>query len=212
MDTLPTARPSANRGSPARFGDRSECSSALPRRGQAEPICDEPRAKSALPLFPESNEGNNVAIRRDSDPENGVRFPQERNDHHLRTVLLSDEFKSHRVRSKQQSHRLVVKEEHYEQYNIQIGAEWTDGYWNPEVLEIMKDLEQEMAINRVKGEISQILPTLGKHRIEELRRVIDRHYVKRFRGKRHTPKYGNLNKGFTDNQLEAFFRAIHNDK
>ena len=76
----------------------------------------------------------------------------------------------------------------------------------------MRDLEQQMAINRVKGELQLLLPTLGKHRIEEVRRVIDRHYEKRFRGKRHTPKYGNLNKGFTDNQLEAFFQAIHNEK
>ncbi len=67
-------------------------------------------------------------------------------------------------------------------------------------------------LDRVKGEVAQILPSLGKHRIEELRRVIDAHYEKRFRGKRRVPKYGNLNKGFTDNQLEAFFRAIGNEK
>ncbi len=76
----------------------------------------------------------------------------------------------------------------------------------------MTNLEQEMALNRVKGQIEQILPTLGKHRIEELRRVIDRHYIKRFKGKRRIPKYGSLNKGFTDNQLEAFLRAINNEK
>ena len=67
-------------------------------------------------------------------------------------------------------------------------------------------------LDRVKGEVAQILPSLGKHRIEELRRVIDAHYEKRFRGKRRVPKYGNLNKGFTGNQIEAFFRAIPNEK
>ena len=74
--------------------------------------------------------------------------------------------------------------------------------------EIMDNLE----LDRVKGEVAQILPSLGKHRIEELRRVIDAHYKKRFRGKRRIPKYGNLNKGFTDNQITAFFMAIHNEK
>jgi integrase len=69
-----------------------------------------------------------------------------------------------------------------------------------------------LELDRVKGDIEQILPSLGKHRIEELRQVIDRHYAKRFKGKRRTPKYGNLNKGFTDNQLNVFFKAIDNEK
>ena len=69
-----------------------------------------------------------------------------------------------------------------------------------------------LELDRVKGEVAQILPSLGKHKIEELRRVIDEHYERRFRGKRRIPKYGNLNKGFTDNQIEAFFRAIGNEK
>ena len=64
----------------------------------------------------------------------------------------------------------------------------------------------------LKEEIKSALPTLGKHRIEELRKVIDRHYQKRFKGKRRIPKYGSLNKGFTDNQLQAFFRVINNEK
>ena len=71
---------------------------------------------------------------------------------------------------------------------------------------------EEKELERLKEEVAQILPSLGKHRIEELRRVIDTHYEKRFRGKRRIPKYGSLNKGFTDNQLNAFLRAIHNEK
>lgn len=69
-----------------------------------------------------------------------------------------------------------------------------------------------LELDKIKEEVAQLLPSLGKHRIEELRKVIDTHYEKRFRGKRRLPKYGSLNKGFTDNQLEAFFRAIHNEK
>ncbi len=83
---------------------------------------------------------------------------------------------------------------------------------NPNMYDFMRNLEQEMAVNRLKGELQLILPTLGKHKIEEVRRVIDNHYNKRFKGKRRTPKYGSLNKGFTDNQLEAFLRTINNEK
>lgn len=67
-------------------------------------------------------------------------------------------------------------------------------------------------LNRVKGEIEALLPTLGKHRIEELQRTIAKHYVRRFKGKRKIPKYGALNKGFTDLKLTAFFHAIDNPK
>lgn len=63
-----------------------------------------------------------------------------------------------------------------------------------------------------KVAVANLIPRLGKHRIEELRRVIDNHYTKRFRGKRRIPKYGSLNKGFTEPQIQAFFRAIDNPK
>lgn len=73
-------------------------------------------------------------------------------------------------------------------------------------------MQDNLELKMMKKEIEGILPTLGKHRIEELRKVIDRHYTKRFKGKARTPKYGNLNKGFTDNQLQAFLRVIENEK
>ncbi len=60
--------------------------------------------------------------------------------------------------------------------------------------------------------LNTILPHLGKHKIEQLKKVIDNHYVKRFKGKRKTPKYGTLNKGFTDEQLEVFFENIDSPK
>ena len=63
-----------------------------------------------------------------------------------------------------------------------------------------------------KEVVANLIPRLGKHRIEELRRVIDTHYTKRFKGKRRIPKYGSLNKGFTEPQLQAFFRVIDNPK
>ena len=70
----------------------------------------------------------------------------------------------------------------------------------------MNDLEL------LKSELNAALPGLGKHRIEELRRVIDRHYEKRFKGKRRIPKYGSLNKGFTEQQLKVFLMAIPIEK
>ena len=72
----------------------------------------------------------------------------------------------------------------------------------------MKDKE----LANMKEELKLILPELGKHKIEELRRVIDRHYEKRFKGKRKIPKYGSLNKGFTEQQLQAFFMKIDSTK
>lgn len=67
-------------------------------------------------------------------------------------------------------------------------------------------------LESVKLEVNGILPKLGKHKIEELQRVISKHYIKRFRGKRKTPKYGSLNRGFTDEQLKAFFFAVDKEK
>lgn len=67
-------------------------------------------------------------------------------------------------------------------------------------------------LDSVKEELKVILPQLGKHKIEELRQVIDKHYDKRFKGKRKIPKYGSLNKGFTEQQLQAFLFIIDNYK
>ena len=69
-----------------------------------------------------------------------------------------------------------------------------------------------LELDRVKEEVAQILPSLGKHKIEEIMGVIDEHYERRFEGKRRIPEYGNLNKDFADNQIEAFFRAVGNEK
>ena len=81
----------------------------------------------------------------------------------------------------------------------------------PEVL-YMIDRSAIVELEREKLVVAQLIPRLGKHRIEELRRVIDTHYTKRFKGKRRIPKYGSLNKGFTEPQLQAFFRVIDNPK
>ncbi len=67
-------------------------------------------------------------------------------------------------------------------------------------------------LEREKEVVAQLIPRLGKHKIEELRRVIDKHYEKRFAGKCRFPKYGDLNKGFTEDKLKAFFLAVDKPK
>ncbi len=63
----------------------------------------------------------------------------------------------------------------------------------------------------LKTELLRLLPTLPKHEVEDIRSIVHQHYVKRFRRSR-IPKYGNLNKGFTEYEIQRFFKAIDNDK
>ncbi len=74
------------------------------------------------------------------------------------------------------------------------------------------DREAILELESVEAKINELLPRIGKHKIEEIQRLIAKHYVKRFKGKRKTPKYGSLNKGFTDNQIHIFFKSIRNEK
>lgn len=78
--------------------------------------------------------------------------------------------------------------------------------------EIMTNLMLNHELIRVKAELEELLPSLGKHKIEILQKTIQAHYIKRFKGRRKTPKYGSLNKGFTESQLQVFFRSIRNEK
>ncbi len=52
---------------------------------------------------------------------------------------------------------------------------------------------------------------MAKHEIEELTTQIRQVYFKRFH-KRKTPKYGSLNKGFTGQELQAFFRVVDDER
>ncbi len=66
-------------------------------------------------------------------------------------------------------------------------------------------------LEKVKKELEVLLPELGKTDIKALRSIIYQHWQKRFR-KNHPPKYGSINKGFTDQEFQKFFRAIDNDR
>jgi integrase len=59
--------------------------------------------------------------------------------------------------------------------------------------------------------IKRALPSLSKAQIEEMTAIIRHHYMARFK-KRRRPKYGNINKGFTENELVAFLNIIDSPK
>ena len=67
-------------------------------------------------------------------------------------------------------------------------------------------------LEREKETLLNLMPKLGKHKIRELRRTIDLYYRHRFDLKNKIPKYGSLNKGFTDAQLQAFFFVVDKPK
>ncbi len=71
--------------------------------------------------------------------------------------------------------------------------------------------DNKFECTKLKAELKRILPNLAKHQIEEIRTIVHQTYVKRFKRSR-IPKYGNLNKGFTDYELQKFFKAIQNEK
>ena len=56
-----------------------------------------------------------------------------------------------------------------------------------------------------------MLPQLSIHEIKDVLSVIYKIKQKRFRGNA-PPKYGSLNKGFSEQEVQAFFKVIENDK
>jgi integrase len=62
-------------------------------------------------------------------------------------------------------------------------------------------------LERVKGELRALLPALSKWRVEELQKLISRHYTTKWKHRKFR-KYGSINKGFTQNELERFLEAI----
>ena len=66
-------------------------------------------------------------------------------------------------------------------------------------------------LEKVKKELEELLPKLGKKDIKALRSVIYQHWQKRFR-KNHPPKYRSINKGFDDQEFQKFFKAIDNNR
>ncbi len=65
------------------------------------------------------------------------------------------------------------------------------------------------ALSHLVEEAAYALP---QSRLEELKSILHRAYVKRFMGKRKTPKYGSLNKGFTEPELRNFLHGVSSAK
>ena len=76
----------------------------------------------------------------------------------------------------------------------------------------MMDSESLNELMLIEAKLDGLLPRISKHKIEELQRQIAKHFVKRFAGKRKICKYGHLNKGFTPQQLKAFFDVADSPK
>ncbi len=60
-------------------------------------------------------------------------------------------------------------------------------------------------------ELKYYFSTLSKHRLVEVRKVLTEQFVKRFK-KSRIPKYGSINKGFTEQELRQFFSVIDDPK
>ncbi len=69
----------------------------------------------------------------------------------------------------------------------------------------------ETESEKLKKHIQEVLPQLSFHEIKDILSVIYRIKKKRFRGNM-PPKYGSLNKGFTKQEVQMFFRVIDNLK
>ena len=64
---------------------------------------------------------------------------------------------------------------------------------------------------KLKKHIQKVLPQLSFHEIKDVLSVIYKIKQKRFRGN-VPPKYGSLNKGFSEQEVQAFFKAVDNPK
>ncbi|MCL5238953.1 MAG: site-specific integrase [Candidatus Marsarchaeota archaeon] len=62
-------------------------------------------------------------------------------------------------------------------------------------------------LERIKGELLELLPLLSKWRVEELQKLISRHYTTKWKH-RSFRKYGSINKGFTEDELRRFLEGI----
>jgi len=73
------------------------------------------------------------------------------------------------------------------------------------------DSDKNSEFESLERELSVLLPKLSKHELEALTSEVRLEYMKRF-GRHAAPKYGSLNKGFNEQELQRFFRVIDSDK
>ncbi len=56
-----------------------------------------------------------------------------------------------------------------------------------------------------------VLPKLTHQQFKQLKKIVHRQFLKKF-AKNQPPKYGSLNKGFTEQEVQSFFRTLDNLK
>ncbi|MGI0141386.1 MAG: hypothetical protein ACREBF_01905, partial [Candidatus Micrarchaeales archaeon] len=61
------------------------------------------------------------------------------------------------------------------------------------------------------SQTNTISNSLSKHQLEAVRRTITKAFNKRFH-RLSKPKYGSINKGFTELELQHFLRNVKNEK
>ena len=159
----------------------------------------------ALPLYAEGDKSSDTPL--------WPGFVPKKVDPHPRTVLLYQEFKSHRVRT----------------LYISPIDKWSSvlrtGVGNGELMVTSKSTKDgctyefriephaptSYEFSNLAAYVKSVLPAMSKSQIEELTFIIRHHYMLRFK-KHKRAKYGNLNKGFTEQELQAFMRVIEKPK
>lgn len=66
-------------------------------------------------------------------------------------------------------------------------------------------------LERIKEELKELLPLLSKGKVEQLQKQISHFYLHKWK-QRRIPKYGSVNKGFTEEELEKFLGVIKDDR
>ena len=66
-------------------------------------------------------------------------------------------------------------------------------------------------LDNAKAVLRAVMPKCSKHRLEELQRMVSEYYMKAWKH-RKTPKYGSIQKGFKQDELDRFFSVITDDR
>ena len=78
------------------------------------------------------------------------------------------------------------------------------------IMAINEDTKLE-ELERIKGELRELLPLLSKWRVEQLQKLISHHYTHKWKHKNFR-KYGAINKGFTHEELVKFLSVIDDER
>ncbi len=70
---------------------------------------------------------------------------------------------------------------------------------------------KESEYTRFINDLYSILPKLTHQQFKQIKKIVHKQFIKKF-AKNQPPKYGSLNKGFTEQEVQLFFRMIDNEK